>query len=961
MSFGATKLLSASGGKAYEIDQSITLAVEDAPKLRRTPSSAGNRRTFTFSTWCKRASLGNGGTAGSDYNYLLGAYDSSVGSPDDDDYFAFGFFNSDALVVGGWSTTWRLTNRLFRDTSAWYHLVLQVDTTQGTADNRFKFYVNGVQETSFSTSNNPSQNFDGAVNNTVPQSISDTAYDSGTGPYHFNGYMAETHLFDGAVVAPSEFGETDSVSGAWIPKKYVGSTSYGTNGYYMKFASGAIGTDSSGQGNNYTTTNLANSDVVLDTPTNNFPTVNSVEPWNTTVSTLVQGNRKVLAASYSSGNYGNHFMTFKLPESGKWYVEMVGGVQAGGGNRAQLVVNEGFIIPSQSGSIAANANSTGIDLTLYGNTLDMYDGGSTVGTQVTGLTASYYVLALAIDVDNNKVYGGYDSGSAITWLNSGDPAGNSNGTAHTFTSESLIGVATTTSSDDANRSYLAMNFGQSSAFGFSSWSSRNNTDGSGQGDFYYAPPSGFKALCSQNLPTPTIKKSTEHFNPVLWTGDGASTRSITGVGFQPDFTWTKSRTDAYSHLLYDAVRGAGVSKGLKSNSDAVEGENDNSTYGYLSAFASDGFNLVHGSASASFMNENNDNMVAWSWKLGGTAPSKTYAVKVVSDSGNKYRFDDYGTSAVTLNLQEGGTYTFDQSDSSNATHPLRFSTTSDGGHGGGSEYTTGVTTNGTPGSSGAYTRITVAASAPTLYYYCTAHSGMGGQVNTNTTFGSTYLDGDIPSVVSANTTAGISILTFTANGTNAGTIPHGLGVVPKVAIKKRLDSTGDWHLRTTVIDGSDDYLALNTTAAASTFSASYGSMTSEFVTNSASPDGSSQVFYVFAEVAGFSKFGAYTGNGSTNGPHVYTGFRPAFIMVKSTASGTSWFLWDNKRDSYNPAGRHTMWADATNGDTDHSSYYVDFLSNGFKLRGTNAGSNNSGTQIFYMAFSKFPFKYANAR
>ena len=968
MSFGATKLLSASGGKAYEIDQSIMLDAEDAPKLRRTPSSAGNRRTFTFSTWCKRASLGDGGTAGSDYNYLLGAYDSSVGSPDDDDYFAFGFFNSDALVVGGWSTTWRLTNRLFRDTSAWYHLVLQVDTTQGTADNRFKFYVNGVQETSFSTSNNPSQNFDGAVNNTVPQSISDTAYDAGTGPYHFNGYMAETHLFDGAVVAPSEFGETDSATGQWIPKKYVGSTSYGTNGYYMKFASGAIGTDSSGNGNNYTTTNLGNGDVLLDTPTNNFPIVNFAEPWNTTVSTLRQGTLNIKAATYSSGNYGNHYLTFKVPASGKWYIEMLTGIQAGSGNVAQLGISSkdpsiGGIIPTQDQLWTTFSSTTGLNISIYANTADLYDGGSSVD-QDTGLTATSYVCALAIDVDNDKVWVGYDGGSSITWLNSGNPATGSNGAAHTFTLDSAIYTSVATSSDNANRSYVILNFGQNGTFS-NYKTAGGNSDGSGIGNFYYSPPSGFKALCTKNLPTPTIKKSTEHFNPVLWTGNGASTRSITGVGFQTDWSWIKARTASYSHLLYDAVRGAGASKALKSNSNVVEGENDNSTYGYLSAFASDGLSLVHGSDAASFVNQNTITYVAWNWKAGGTTPSKTYAVKVVSDSGNKYRFDDYGTSAVTLNLQEGGTYTFDQSDSSNATHPLRFSTTSDGSHGGGSEYTTGVTTNGTPGSSGAYTTITVAASAPTLYYYCTAHSGMGGQVNTNSTFGATNLDGSSLSIVSENTTAGFGIVSYTGTGSTA-TVGHELGVAPSVIIIKNRGVADDWAVYSR--GDATDYLELNTTNATAddnaywTDTAPTSSVFTVGTAHSVNASSETYVAYCFAEIEGFSKFGSYKGNGeSENGPYVYTGFFPALVIVKEASSaGGSWFMWDNKRETFNVRDL-VMWADATNQDTAHAEYEIDFLSNGFKIRGNSAATNQNGETMLYMAWAESPFKYATAR
>ncbi len=220
----------------------------------------------------------------------------------------------------------------------------------------------------------------------------------------------------------------------------------------------------------------------------------------------------------------------------------------------------------------------------------------------------------------------------------------------------------------------------------------------------------------------TINKSTDYFDTTLITGNG-STQNITGLGFQPDWIWMKRRNATGHNRLIDAVRGS--NKLIQS--DLTNAEGTDATY--VTSFNSDGWSI----GTNTDINASGGTAVGWSWKAGGTAPAITYTVKVVSDSGNKYRFDDFGTSAVTLDLQEGGTYTFDQADSSNSGHPLRFYTAADKT---GGEYTTGVTTNGTPGSSGAYTRITVAASAPTLYYQCSNHAGMGGQANTNSLFGS---------------------------------------------------------------------------------------------------------------------------------------------------------------------------------------------------------------------------------
>ena len=457
-----------------------------------------------------------------------------------------------------------------------------------------------------------------------------------------------------------------------------------------------------------------------------------------------------------------------------------------------------------------------------------------------------------------------------------------------------------------------------------------------------------------------INKPGDHFNTKIYTGNG-STQSITGVGFQPDWTWIKSRSATTSHQLYDATRGA--TKRLVSQNDSAQ---DTATNG-LTAFDSDGFSLGTDGSS----NGSSANYVSWNWLAAGTAPSKTYTVKVVSDSGNKYRFDDFGTSAVTLELSEGGTYTFDQSDSSNSGHPLRFYTASDKS---GGEYTTGVTTNGTPGSSGAYTRITVASSAPTLYYQCSAHAGMGGQANTPTTNSFSNFAGSIQSNISPNTTAGFSIVSYTGNGTAGATIGHGLGVAPKVVIIKNLSASYRWVVGHDSLTSWDYYLSLNENSAQTngnnTFNDTAPSSTVVTLGNNTgvNTNGSNYIAYCFAEKKGYSKFGGYTGNGNANGTFVYTGFKPAFIMFKRTDTTGDWVMKDNKRSGtaalqnfgqMNPNQTQHPSANQTNAENKASALAMDILSNGFKPRGTDTDINASSGTYIYMAFAEEPLVGTN--
>ena len=840
--------------------------------------------------------------------------------------------NDNLIFHGGNGTSSITTTRIFRDTSAWYYFTYSVNS------NNFTAYINGE-----------------SLQTGTVRSLDTTSNGFRIGGWWggydlFQGYIADFYLIDGLALTPSSFTKTNVETGQLIPKKYSGS--FGTSGAHLLFDDNSgttattLGKDSSGNGNNFTPVNSwATRDVVPDTPTNNFCTFNPLKAY-TNGATFDRGN---LRCTHGAGGNGGAPVNFGL-ESGKWYVEMLieydgNGTQVGiSGEQSafnSFPITDCLMIGA-SGEVITNGSNSYPSLPV-GNTFTAGD-----------------IIGMALDITGGTIKW-YKNNSLVYTLNiSTMTSGGNSDSVYFFTSGDG-------SSATAGRHVL--NAGQDSTFDGNK-TKQGNADGNGIGDFYYSPPSGHLAVCSANLPDPTIKLPNQHFNCVTWTGNTSASRDITGVGFTPDLVSIKSRTNTYEFLWFDAVRGAG--KRLFSHNTNAESDNLST----LNAFITDGFRLgcgssvdlsVNGSASSTY--------VSWNWNASDT-DSATYTVKVVSDSGNKYRFNDFGTSAVTLDLAEGGTYIFNMDDSSNATHPFSIGTAANG-----TVYTSGITyfldgvsktySQYTSGFASATTRrlhITVPASAPQLYYWCSAHSGMGGAINTNSTLGSSNFDGSIQSTVKANTTSGFSIVTYTGTGAD-GTVGHGLGVKPDWVVVKNRDSAEHWTLKHKDLTSGYN-LKLNLDEAQGQATGSTNGIIGDLSSSSnfsltrtgntgnydnVNINGDKHVAYCFTGVAGYSKFGIWTAVGDTNGSYVATGFRPAWIMAKQiSGSGGNWFITDYKRETFNV---NADILDANLSDDERNADIFDFLSNGFKIR-LGLGT---GEKFIYLAFAESPFKNSRAR
>jgi hypothetical protein len=790
----------------------------DDPELSRTPGSAGSQTIFTLSTWFKRSELGTAQRIAEVY-------------VDANNFSWLAFDTGDKLSFAGYSSGYDYdykTTQVFRDVGAWMHLVVRVDTTDGTAGDRIKIYINGAEVTAFSTETDPSSSFATDWNTTNEMTIGcrSTSAASGDDRDHFEGYMAEFYWIDGTAYDADDFGETSSTTNQWIPldsDDVKDAVTFGTNGFYLDFADSAdLGDDESGEGNDFTATNLVATDQMVDTPTNNFCTFNPLLK-SYLATTFTEGNLVCRAGS----GWNAVPATFAIPTgAGKWYWEYAQSTS----NARYYVVGNNSSEFFTDGSVPQQGDSAIGFLSDGNKAIDNTE--TSYGTSWAS-DASTVIISCALNLDDDE----------ITWYRAGVSQGAISFSGNIVNADFVVPFAVGAWYGDSNS---WANFGADSSFAGRE-TAQGNQDSNGKGDFYYTPPSGFLALCTDNLSAPEIALPGENFNTIIWTGDSGG-RAFTGVGFQPDFVWAKNRDDTWGFTLVDSVRGGNEVL----TSDTYDAEVTNNNNGWIDSFDSDGFTVIAGASNANWWNNSGDDYVGWNWKAGGTAASNT--------------------------------------------------------------------------------------------------------------------DGSITSSVSANTTAGFSIASYTGTG-SAATIGHGLSSAPELILVKNRDAADDWQVycASNTAAPETDFLVLNTSAATvdsvdrwndTPPSASVFTVGDSVKVNT---DDEDYIAYCFHSVEGYSKVGSYEGNNNADGSFIYLGFRPAFLLLKSIDGSAHWEMEDDKRDTYNLSHKSLQANLNYAEDTSTSRNGLDFVSNGFKFRSNSSNVMNGSETYLYIAFAESPFKYSNAR
>jgi len=588
MTMFGSQWFAAPSTAAYEIDYSCRFNDNDSAYLSKTLGTATDANRWTYSTWFKRGNLISSGPPPSIFTAGSGGGDTDRGD--------IVIYTDNRLAVSGGSTIYRVTTQVFRDPSAWYHLVVAVNTDESGND-MIKIYINGSQITAFDTTNNPSSGANTGINTAVAHDI---GLQNHGGDGLWDGYMSEINFIDGQQLTPSSFGETNA-DGVWVPVEFNGT--YGDNGFFLAFGtSSALGDDTSGNTNDWTTSGLTAADQMTDTPTNNQITYN---PLNNQRSggevkdgNLVYngpGTRTLISLSANippTGKYAVAFTASVVSTNAGWNFGITKSTNSNFGDAAGS--NEDF-----GASDGVNMSPSSSDLQLYG-----YVSSTSIDPSLPITTADEFWMA--VDMATGKCFLGiYDaSATSMIWVANdagldGNPVDGSNPTE---TITAMIG----------STDYV---FGAAGSKGNADLTLKRSTEVSG------TLPSGYTYFENvSDFPAPTLKDPSTNFQTQLYTGNGTAIgsggKAVTFGGnsdMQPDIVWIKNRDAADNHSNYDAARG--TTKLLEMNNTNSE----TTTTEGVTTFGSDGFTV--GSLAA--VNTNTEDYVAWCWAAGNSGSSNT--------------------------------------------------------------------------------------------------------------------------------------------------------------------------------------------------------------------------------------------------------------------------------------------------------------------------------------------------
>jgi len=1090
----------------YNLTDSLRFRESASAYLSRTPATASNRQTWTWSAWVKR-----GNVAASSYYCLFGVDGVTPNNRTEITFSSNAIFIYEEVTSATISLT---TTGLFRDPSAWYHIVVAIDTTQATSTNRVKLYVNGEQITSFSSATYPSLNYNTFVNSTNTHVIGARRYAGGTVNKYFDGYLTEVNLVDGQALTPSDFGEYNATTSVWKPKKYTGT--YGTNGFYLplKPTTQATGFNTvlyTGNGTSQSIDGVGFApDFVWvknrDQPDSNhlYDTVRGAYyrliSDNTAVdaySALQLSSFNADGFSYGSAHAGN--------ASGEDYVawcwdagsstvsntdgDITASVRANPATGFSIVTYD----PTPSGTVGhglstapeliieKKRDTTGdwiVGTTVIDGSYDYLRLNTTAAAAASGVaapTATVFTPNVGGDsavaycftsVEGYSKIGSYTGNGTSQSINLGfrpafvmwkrtDAAGNSwiikDNTRYADNQGNLFPNVATTENTDTSVTFTDTGFDVDSSLGYNgsgrefiymafadtrdfqwnfdasgnknNWTA-NNINSNASSDTTYDIMSDVPTLTDEDTANFATLNPLDHFSTNVdfseanlkytvpagsYTNGSVATSTITmtsgkwycemtalsdysmmGVAKLPRANMRYLGDDVTGYGYYTNGskynNAVGVSYGASFTINDIIGvalDLDAGTLTFYKNGVSQGtaFTGLSGEFVFATGNTNVSNNAITAVNFGqrpfaytppaGYLKLNTYnlpdsAIKNGSQyfGVNTWSGDSTSPRVIVNQAQfkpdlvwvkgRNGIINHVLIDSVRGTQKNLISNSTS------AEVTSPVNGSVSAFNSNGFSVITGTSDTVEVNY--TGYNYVGWQWKAGGTAVSNT-DGTITSQVSANTTAGFSVVTYTGTGANA-TVGHGLGAAPNMMIIKNRTSANSWPVYHSSL-GNTQLIVLDLTNAASTSSVYWNNTsptTSVFTIGTAgsvNTNTSNYVAYCFAEVEGFSKFGSYTGNGSTDGTFVYTGFRPAFVIIKKTDSSEEhWYMFDDTRSSYNGEGARLK---ANVSDSETTNNNLDILSNGFKNRLSGTGTNGNGSTYIYMAFAENPFKNSLAR